>query len=141
MPWITLLFAALHALLLLVLLARISRHRHGHRIGFGDGGDALLARKIRVHGNFIEHVPMALLLLALLELCGLAAPWLWAFGATLLLARVLHAIGLSRSAGASFGRFWGTALTWLVLLVMALAGLVLAGDALLGSMPALPPPR
>jgi len=28
----------------LMLLARISRHRHGHRIGLGDGGDALLAR-------------------------------------------------------------------------------------------------
>ncbi len=40
----------------------------------------------------------------------------------LLLARVLHAAGLSRSGGYSFGRFWGTALTWLVLLLMALAG-------------------
>ena len=38
MPKITLLFVSLHALLMLVLLARISRHRHGHRIGIGDGG-------------------------------------------------------------------------------------------------------
>lgn len=126
MPRITLLFASLHALLLLVLLARISRHRHGHRIGLGDGGDAELARKIRVHGNFIEHAPVALLLMALLELCGLPAPWLWAMGAALLLGRVLHAIGLSRSGGHSFGRFYGTALTWLVLLAMALAGIWLA---------------
>jgi uncharacterized membrane protein YecN with MAPEG domain len=130
MPRITLLFAALHALLLLVLLARISRHRHGRRIGFGDAGDALLARKIRVHGNFIEHVPIALLLMALLESCGLPAPWLWAFGTTLLLGRVLHAIGLSGSAGYSFGRFYGTALTWLVLLAMAMAGAWLALAAL-----------
>lgn len=123
MPRITLLFASLHVLLLLVLLARISRHRHGHRIGLGDAGDAVLARKIRVHGNFIEHAPTALLLLALLELSGLPAPWLWSFGAALLLGRVLHALGLSRSAGHSFGRFYGTALTWLALLAMALAGL------------------
>jgi uncharacterized membrane protein YecN with MAPEG domain len=130
MPRITLLFASLHALLLLVLLARISRHRHGHRIGLGDGGDAVLARKIRVHGNFIEHAPFALLLMALLESCGLPSPWLWTFGAALLLGRVLHAAGMSRSAGHSFGRFYGTALTWLVLLAMALAGIGLALPAL-----------
>jgi uncharacterized protein len=126
MPKITLLFASLHALLMLVLLARISRHRHGHRIGLGDGGDAMLARKIRVHGNFVEHAPFALLLLALLELAGLDASWLWTLGGVLLLGRVLHAVGLSRSGGYSFGRFFGTAMTWLALLVMALAGLWLA---------------
>ncbi len=126
MPKITLLFVSLHVLLMLVLLARISRHRHGHKIGLGDGGDVQLARKVRVHGNFIEHAPFALLLLALLELCGLAAAWLWAFGALLLLGRVMHAVGFSRRSGYSVGRFWGTALTWLVLLVMALAGIWLA---------------
>ena len=35
MPKITLLFAALHVLLMLALLAPISRHRHAHRIGLG----------------------------------------------------------------------------------------------------------
>ena len=74
MPTITLLFASLHVLLMLVLLARISRHRHGRKIGLGDGGDAVLNRKIRVHGNFVEHAPIALLLLGLLELCGLPLP-------------------------------------------------------------------
>ena len=122
MPRISLLFTALHVLLMLVLLARISRHRHGQRIGLGDGGDAVLNRKIRVHGNFIEHAPIALLLLALLELSGLPAAWLWGFGSALLLGRVMHAIGLSRTGGYSVGRFFGTALTWLVLLAMAIAG-------------------
>ena len=103
MPTITLLFASLHVLLMLVLLARISRHRHGRKIGLGDGGDAVLNRKIRVHGNFVEHAPIALLL-----------------------GRAMHAVGLSGSGGYSLGRFWGTALTWLVLLAMALAGLWLA---------------
>jgi uncharacterized membrane protein YecN with MAPEG domain len=125
-PKITLLFASLHALLLLALIAPISRHRHRHGIGLGSGGDPVLARKIRVHANFIEFVPIALLLLALLELAGLQAAWLWTFGALLLLARVMHAIGLSRHAGYSFGRFWGTVLTMLVLLGMAVAGLWLS---------------
>lgn len=126
MPRITLLFASLHALLMLLLLARISRHRHGHRIGLGDGGDTELARKIRVHGNFVEHAPFALLLLGLLELCGLAAAWLWIFGGALLVGRAMHAVGLSRTGGYSVGRFYGTGLTWLSLLAMALAGIWLA---------------
>ena len=126
MPKVTLLFAELHALLLLALAVPIARHRHAHKIGIGDGGDKLLARRIRVHGNFIEHAPLALLMLALLELCGLPPPWVWTFGGALLLGRLLHAAGLSRHGGYSMGRFWGTALTWLVLLLMALAGLWLA---------------
>ena len=126
MPKITLLFASLHAVLLLALIAPISRHRHQHGIGLGSGGDPVLARKIRAHANFVEFVPMALLLLALLELSGLRAAWLWGFGTALLLARVMHAVGLSRHAGYSIGRFWGTVLTVLVLLAMAIAGLWLA---------------
>jgi uncharacterized protein len=126
MPTITLLFASLHVLLMLVLLARISRHRHGQKIGLGDGGDAILNRKIRVHGNFVEHAPIALLVLGLLELCGLPAAWLWTFGSALLLGRAMHAVGLSGSGGYSIGRFWGTGLTWLVLLAMAIAGLWLS---------------
>lgn len=122
MPRITLLFASLHVLLMLALLVPISRHRHGHKIGLGDGGDAVLARKVRVHGNFIEHAPFALLMLGLLELCGLPAIWLWALGSVLLLGRIMHAAGFSRRAGYSVGRFAGTAITWLAFLLMALAG-------------------
>ena len=123
MPKVTLLFAALHVLLMLALAVPIARHRHAHKVGLGDGGDKLLARKIRVHGNFTEYVPLALLVLALLEACGLAAAAVWGFGGVLLLGRLLHAAGLSGSGGYSKGRFWGTAPTWLSLLLMALAGL------------------
>lgn len=125
-PKITLLFAALHALLMLALAARVAFHRHSQKVGLGDGGDKQLMRKIRVHANFVEYVPLALLLLALLELSGLSAIWLWSLGGILLFARVLHVIGLSQRSGYSFGRFWGTLLTWGVLMAMAAAGLWLS---------------
>ena len=71
MPTITLLFAALHALMLLGLTGAISRHRHRtRRSASATASDTELQRKIRVHGNFIEYVPLALLLLALLEIVG-----------------------------------------------------------------------
>ena len=123
MPTITLLFASLHVLLMLALVVPVARHRHTLRIGVGTAGDTTLERKIRVHGNFIENAPVGLLMLALLELSGSPAAWMWALGSGLLLGRVLHAAGMSRRSGYSFGRFWGTTLTWLVFLAMALAGL------------------
>lgn len=126
LPRVALLFAGLHALLLLLLSARVSRWRYRAEAAFGDAGNKDLARAIRVQANFIEYVPIALVLLALLELAGLPARWLWGLGALLLLARVLHAWGLSLSAGRSFGRYWGTALTWMVLMAMAIAAVWMA---------------
>lgn len=125
-PTVTLLFASLHALLLMALVVPIVLHRRRHRIAIGSGGDAVLVRRIRVQANFVEYVPLALLLLALLEIGGLEKLWVWVFGTVLLAGRVLHAVGLSGSAGTSSGRFYGTLLTWVDLVAMALTGIFLA---------------
>ena len=125
MPRIALLFASLHILLLLALAMRVVGHRRSQQIGLGDGGDRTLERKVRVHANFVENVPIALLMLGLLELSALDARLLWAFGGALLFGRLLHAHGLSRTSGYSAGRFYGTVLTWCVLVGEAIAGLVL----------------
>ena len=116
MPRITLLFAALHAVLVVVLAARVAMLRYNAKIALGDGGDKVMTRRVRAHGNLIENAPLALLLLGLLELSGLDPRWVWGFGGTLLLGRLLHAYGLSRRSGTSPGRFLGMALTWVVLL-------------------------
>lgn len=102
---------------------RVMLHRKAHRIGVGTGGDEVMTRRVRVHANFAEYVPLALLMLALLELAGTAAAVVWTCGLVLLLARLAHAIGLGGSAGYSAGRFGGTLLTLAVLLAMALLGL------------------
>lgn len=125
MPRIALLFASLHVLMLIVLSYRVVQARRSAQVGIGDGGDRRLHRRMRVHGNFVEYVPIGLLMLALLEAAGLGAMWLWVFGAGLLLGRLMHAYGLSRTAGSSPGRFVGMLLTWAVLLGEAVAGLVL----------------
>lgn len=122
-PRISLLFASLHVLLYLWLALRVIGRRKARGIGIGTGGDEALARRIRVHANFSEYVPLALLMLALLELAALPVALLWTFGAALLLGRVLHAAGLGGSAGTSFGRLAGALLTFLVLLAMAIAGI------------------
>ena len=118
MPLITGFYAALATLLVLVLAARIVWLRNVRKIGLGDGGDRQLARAIRAHANAVEYLPLALLLLLILELQHTAALWLNVFGIALIVARVLHAFGLSGSSGYSFGRGVGTVLTWLVMLAM-----------------------
>lgn len=112
------LYAALCALLILALSFRIVGLRRRLRVGIGDGGDAGLSRAIRAQANAIEYIPLALLMMFIAENNGACMVFMHACGATLLLARLLHAVGLSSSAGTSFGRFVGTLLTWIVLLVL-----------------------
>ena len=112
------LYAALCALLILVLSLRIVALRRKLRIGIGDGGDAGLSRAIRAQANAIEYVPLLLVMLLIAENNGAGVGFVHACGAGLFIARVLHAVGLSGSAGTSFGRVWGTLVTWLILLAL-----------------------
>lgn len=111
------LYAGLLALLYLVLSYRIIILRGGHGISLGDGGNPILLRRIRAHGNFAEYVPLILILMGILELSHLPIVILHAIGITLVVARLLHAYALSFSESFKFGRFWGIALTFLLLLV------------------------
>ena len=63
-------------------------------------------------------MPLLLVMLLVAENNGASVAMVHACGAGLLLARLLHAAGLSGSAGVSFGRFWGILLTWTVLLAL-----------------------
>jgi len=116
---ITGLYVALGLLLVLILAVRVSLRRRTTKIGIGDGDDAELRKRIRAHGNAIEYLPIGLLALLLLDLDGTSPAVLHACGIVLIIARVAHAIGLSRTGGTSPERFVGIGLTLLILLVMA----------------------
>lgn len=64
-------YAALLALLLLALSMRVVDGRRRFGVNLGDGGNAAMQRRIRAHANFIEYVPLLLILLALLEAAAL----------------------------------------------------------------------
>lgn len=117
---ITGLYAALCALIALILASRVSLRRRSAQVGLGTGGDAQLGQRIRAHANFVEYVPLALILLLVLELDHVQPALLHVFGIVLVLARIAHAWGLSTSAGVTPGRLLGTLGTWLVTLAMAL---------------------
>jgi len=100
-------YCALLIAIALLLKANVIRIRRAKRIGIGDGGDRDLMLAMRAHGNFIESAPLAMVALVLLAL--LRAP-IWSvhlIGVMMVASRILHALGISRSAGVSFGRTYG----------------------------------
>lgn len=134
LPLITTLTAGLLGLLSLILAFRVVMLRRRYSIGIGTEGAPALERAVRVHGNCMEYAPLALVLLLLAELGSPDMAWLIAILACgLVLGRCLHAFGLSSSPGVSAGRFIGTLLTWLVMLILSGYCVGLAVGAWLGS--------
>ena len=109
-------YAALCGLLLIALSVQVVMARRRYRVGLGAGNEEGMERAMRVQANFAEYVPLAVVLLVLAELSGLPTGAVHVAGIALVASRVLHAWGLSHSAGRSFGRCYGTAGTWLVII-------------------------
>jgi len=67
---VTGLYAGILGIVFFVLSMRVISNRVRARVNLLDGGDEALTRAMRVHGNFAEYVPFALLLMALAEIQG-----------------------------------------------------------------------
>lgn len=115
------LWTGVHLILLLVLSVLVTRQRRKHKVEIGDGGVPALIGAIRAFGNATEYVPAALVALGVLALSGAAPLLVHAIGLILFAGRVLHAIGLSRSTGASMPRVAGVLLTWVAYVASAAA--------------------
>jgi uncharacterized membrane protein YecN with MAPEG domain len=120
---VTALYAALLALVAIVLSVLVGRERVRSGVSLYEGGDRALAVAIRRHANFTEHVPLALLLLAAIELNGAPPGLLHALGLVLLASRIVHPFGLSyenpRSAARALGAL-GTLVVTLAAIGVAL---------------------
>ena len=95
---ITALYGALNAFVTVGLSLNVSRVRGKYNVWRGDGGHADLIAAIRAHGNNVENVPLALILLLAAELCGGNTTALHVFGGALLAARLAHAFGLIKAS-------------------------------------------
>ena len=80
---------------------------------------------MRVQANFVENVPIALILLFLLETAGAPRPVLYSLGTALVVLRLLHAWGMGRYPGANYPRLIGAQGTFLLLSIMSVAALYL----------------
>ena len=119
-PVVTMLYAALCGVLLVALALNVVRLRLGRKIPLDMGEGSALEQPVRVHGNFTEYTPTFLILLLLLAELGGAAFWfLHLLGAAFVIGRLLHAYGLSTVRARSFGRFYGSAISWTSILVLS----------------------
>jgi len=124
---ITALYAGICALLIIALAYRVVAFRRGKKVGLGSGGHHSGEVAVRAHANAVEYIPLALILMMIAEINGLGAIWLHCLGAVFVLARLIHAAGLvSGSGGYHPGRFGGTALSWLVIIILAVVNIIQA---------------
>jgi uncharacterized membrane protein YecN with MAPEG domain len=128
---ITPVYAGILTLLFIVLSVRVIGLRRMSGVGLGDGGNRELLRRQRVHGNFAEYVPFALILMSLAELQHVLGWLLHAIGILLLAGRLAHAYAVGQEPEQTGGRVLGMALTFTALLVGALSNLALGAIALI----------
>ena len=97
--------------------------RRKNKVGLGSGGHEDLERAIRAQGNFAEYVPIGLILIACLELNG-APWWLVAFpGITLIIGRLIHAVGINEAPPNFSNRVLGMKFTFYTLIALVLMNL------------------
>jgi uncharacterized membrane protein YecN with MAPEG domain len=114
------LYVGLFGILLIVLSLRVSFVRRDARIALGDGNNETLQRRIRAHGNFVEFVPIALILLALAEHTGMGSLFIHLFGLVLLGGRISHAYGICQANEVFIFRMFGTIATLAVIGILSL---------------------
>lgn len=130
---VTALYAGLLAIFALVLSFQAGsfRGKSGISILHGEPVNWELAQRVRRHQNFLEYVPLILILMGLIEINGGSAMYLHVAGILLIVARVAHAVGLKHDNMAHVGRAIGAGGTALIMLASAGYSLWLAGGSLL----------
>ena len=93
MVTVTALFAGVLTLIHIWLSVQVIKIRRKEKVPLGDAGNPKVQRAMRAQANFSEYTPMALLLMALMELQGAPAWWVLVVGAVLLAGRAIHAYG------------------------------------------------
>jgi uncharacterized protein len=119
-PTIVPVYAAIFAIMLVALSLRVANTRREVRVALGDGGKAILQRRIRAQGNFTEYVPTALILFLFIEWQGWPHWLVNALCLVLLAARALHAYGVSQEPEDIRLRATGMATTAGILIIAAL---------------------
>ncbi len=126
---LTLTYAPMLALIFCVLALLVVIQRRRTNVPYGDGDNPVLRGAVRAHGNFAEYVPIAIILLALLEYTGFNELLLNGLYILLILARISHATAMFspvKSRLYFLTRVFGALSTWLIILGSAVLLLVRA---------------
>ncbi len=114
---ITPLYVAIFALLFIPFTGYVGAYRAKAGILIGDGNNEEMIRRMRAQANFVETVPLALILLASMEIVGASSTMLHTLGTMLVVGRISHYLQLSGLAKPIAMRAGGMFLTLAVYLV------------------------
>ena len=120
---ITSVIASLLTIIFIKLSFAVIGLRRKNKVGLGSGGHEDLERAIRAQGNFAEYVPFGIILIACLELNG--APW-WLValpGITLIIGRLIHAVGINQPPPDFSKRVLGMKFTFYTLITLVVLNL------------------
>lgn len=117
---ITILYASLLAILFVFLSVRTIRLRRILKIAVGDASNTKMLRAMRVHSNFAEYVPLAIVLIYFAESKSAYPAFVHFLGIGLLIGRSYHAFGVSQEKENFKFRIAGMAMTFTVIISSAL---------------------
>jgi uncharacterized membrane protein YecN with MAPEG domain len=112
-------YAALLTLIFITLNLLAIRARGKTTIALGDRGDDKLLEASRRQMNFVENVPLALILMGLAEAGGSGGTVLNGAGVVLVIARLVHPFGITVANASHPLRIGGAVATTGVQLVLA----------------------
>ena len=107
-------FAAALTVIVFVLAQLVIRARGKTKIALGDGGDDRLLEASRRQMNFVENVPLTVVLMMLAEAGGASVTQITIAGSVLVAARIIHPFGIRIDTPAHPARIGGAVATNLV---------------------------
>ncbi|WP_018694404.1 MAPEG family protein [Algicola sagamiensis] len=113
-------YAAVFALFYIYLALRVIKARRQYQVALGDGQEKMVQKAIRVHGNFSEYVPFALLLLFFLEQKNPNTIWLHSLCIALCVGRLICAYGVSAPRENLKFRVTGMVITFAVMIAISI---------------------
>lgn len=116
-------YAGIMGLIAIWLTVIIGRWRAKTGVMVGDGGNIDLIRAMRGQANFVEDVPLALVLFLFMALAGAPAIAIHALGLALTVGRIAHGLHFSAPGMPVWQRQAGAGLTLLVLVSASLGAI------------------
>ena len=116
-------YGAILALIIVALGINVTMHRVKLKVPLGDGGNPQMLRMIRLHGDAVEYIPLAIALMLAYELNGGSHFALHIVGIALVAGRLIQTWGMWATSTATPGRQVGQSLTWLSVTALALLNL------------------
>ena len=114
------LYTSLNALILIWISVATAKLRGKYKVSIGDGGNEHMLRIMRGHANAVENMSIVLLLLLIMAALGTPTLVLHGFGIVFTFARLIHAWHFIQEDAARWQRYYGSVLTLVVTLVLAL---------------------